>query len=173
VGLPIFYSLLGAAKVVGQTEGPVRDISRRLSTRTAALSLAATAIFLIWCLITRPVWTETWLSWPGALTTLVPLVAGGLLFIPLFGLISKGRGNGPFFLTAFVVGLFFLGAANSLYPRILPPDVTIVQAAADPTIMMVMLVGFGVVSPLIFIYTIYMYRVFGGKVPAKEQAASQ
>lgn len=164
VGLPMVYALLGAVKMVGQTEGSIQDTSRRFSIRTAALTIAAAAVFLLWCLISRPIWTEAWLSWPGALTTFVLLLVGALLFIPLFALISKGRGNASFLLTAGIVGLFFLGLANSLYPRILPPSVTIAQAAADPVIQKVMLVGFGVALPLVLIYTIYMYRVFGGKV---------
>ena len=84
--------------------------------------------------------------------------------MPLFVLISKARERAPFRLAVLLIGLLFLGLADSLYPNIVPPNLSVTEAASDPVVMMVMLVGFGVVMPLILIYFIFMYRVFGGKV---------
>jgi cytochrome d ubiquinol oxidase subunit II len=59
--------------------------------------------------------------------------------------------------------LAFLGLAYSLFPYLVVDRITIWQAASAPESLLVIFWGVCVVLPAILGYTIYAYRVFGGK----------
>ena len=70
----------------------------------------------------------------------------------------------PFF---YVLGLVFLGytgLAISVWPMIIPPDITLWQAAAPPQSQGFALVGALFIVPFILMYTAWSYYVFRGKV---------
>jgi cytochrome d ubiquinol oxidase subunit II len=56
----------------------------------------------------------------------------------------------------------------SLWPHIIPPDVTIAQAAGPPESLGFALVGAVLIIPCILGYTTWAYYVFRGKVKAGE-----
>jgi cytochrome d ubiquinol oxidase subunit II len=60
--------------------------------------------------------------------------------------------------------LGFTGLVISWFPYLVPPSVTLWEAAAAPQSQMFMLVGTLVLLPLILGYTGYLYWVFRGKV---------
>ncbi len=60
--------------------------------------------------------------------------------------------------------LSFVGLGISLYPLIVPPTVTIWDAAAPRESQMFLLVGAAVMIPVIIAYSGYAYWVFRGKV---------
>ena len=51
-----------------------------------------------------------------------------------------------------------------MYPYLIPPSITIWDAAAPPQSQAFMLVGAAVIVPVILIYTAWAYWVFRGKV---------
>ena len=65
-----------------------------------------------------------------------------------------------------LVFLGYSGLGISLWPLIVPPDLTIRDAAAPPQSMGFALVGALFVIPLILMYTAWGYWVFRGKVRA-------
>jgi cytochrome d ubiquinol oxidase subunit II len=69
------------------------------------------------------------------------------------------------------VGLFLLafhGLAYSLFPWIVIDELTIWDAASAPESLMVIFVGAVIVLPVIVGYSIFVYRVFGGKATPLE-----
>jgi cytochrome d ubiquinol oxidase subunit II len=64
--------------------------------------------------------------------------------------------------------LSFLGLAYSLFPYVVMDRITIWQAAAHPSALKFVLVGTLIVLPFIVGYTVYVYRVFGGKAQGGE-----
>ena len=72
----------------------------------------------------------------------------------------------PFGATVGVFLLAFYGLAYSLFPWLVIDKLNIWQAATAPEAMGVILVGAGVVLPVIVGYTIFAYRVFWGKSTA-------
>jgi len=74
----------------------------------------------------------------------------------------------PFFISLlFALALFFLtyaGLMISIYPDVVPNDVTIWEAAAPDSSLSFMLVGAAVLLPIILAYTGHAYWVFRGKV---------
>ena len=64
--------------------------------------------------------------------------------------------------------LGFVGIGISVYPMMVPPSMTIWQAAAPDESLGFALVGALILVPLILAYTAYAYWVFRGKVRVGE-----
>ena len=74
----------------------------------------------------------------------------------------------PFGLALFLLFLGYTGLAISLWPNIIPPSISIRDAAAPPQSMGFALVSALFVIPFILGYTAMSYYVFRGKVKAGE-----
>ncbi|EHK76797.1 cytochrome d ubiquinol oxidase, subunit II, partial [Sinorhizobium meliloti CCNWSX0020] len=66
----------------------------------------------------------------------------------------------------FVLG--YIGIGISFYPFMVPPSLTIWDAAAPDESLAFLLVGALVLVPMILAYTAYAYWVFRGKVDPEE-----
>jgi len=71
--------------------------------------------------------------------------------------------------TAFysAVGLFvvaYIGLVLSTVPYLVPPTITVWQAAAAPKSQIFILAGMSVMIPIILGYTVFVYHTFRGKV---------
>ena len=62
------------------------------------------------------------------------------------------------------IGLGYVGLVISTFPYIVPPDLTIREAAAAPSSQTFMLVGTLVLLPIILAYTALTCWLFRGKV---------
>jgi len=60
--------------------------------------------------------------------------------------------------------LCYIGLGISLYPHLVPPSVSIWDAAAPDKSLVFLLVGAVFLVPIILAYTAYAYWVFRGKV---------
>jgi cytochrome d ubiquinol oxidase subunit II len=69
----------------------------------------------------------------------------------------------PFVLTVLVYVLSFIGLAYSFLPYIVPWQMKIVDAAAAPESLIIMLVGALIVLPILIGYTALAYYIFRGK----------
>jgi len=78
----------------------------------------------------------------------------------------EGRDARPFLLalTFFVLG--FAGLLLGIWPYLVPPSLTLWQAASPPSSQAFVLVGLVLLLPAILGYTWWSYRVFKGKVAA-------
>ena len=72
----------------------------------------------------------------------------------------------PFLCALGVFLLSYIGLGVSMWPMIVPPSITIWQAAAPPASQLFLLLGAAVLVPLILVYTGYVYWLFRGKVQA-------
>jgi cytochrome d ubiquinol oxidase subunit II len=79
---------------------------------------------------------------------------------------KQGRDARPFLLTMCFFLLGFAGLILGIWPYIVPPTLTIWQAASPPSSQGFVLVGLVVLLPVILGYTVWSYRVFAGKVEA-------
>ena len=72
----------------------------------------------------------------------------------------------PFLCALGIFVLCFAGLGISFFPMMVPPDITIWQAAAPRASQVFVLVGASVLIPLILLYSGFSYWVFRGKVQA-------
>lgn len=72
----------------------------------------------------------------------------------------------PFIASLALFLISYIGLGISFYPFIVPPSVTIWEAAAPDKSLEFLLAGASVLLPIILAYTAYSYWVFRGKVNA-------
>jgi cytochrome d ubiquinol oxidase subunit II len=175
-GVMIAYALLGATWLVMKTEGELQARMVRLARPLALSAAAAVAVVSIWTPLTHHEVAQRWFSFPNLLL-LSPLPLGVLVAIVLLlrSLGPKGATAGrtphrqPFVAALAIVLLGYAGMALSIWPHIVPPAITIWEAAAPPSTHGFLLAGTVVVLPLILIYTAWSYYVFRGKVGQAEE----
>jgi cytochrome d ubiquinol oxidase subunit II len=82
----------------------------------------------------------------------------------LFRAVARNANYTPFILTLVLIFLGYSGLGISLWPNIVPPSISIWDAASPPQSQGFMLVGTLFIIPLILVYTFWSYYVFRGKV---------
>ncbi|WP_445083178.1 cytochrome d ubiquinol oxidase subunit II [Candidatus Nitrotoga sp. HW29] len=95
----------------------------------------------------------------------VPILVGLCALGLYWGLIKK-KDLIPFLASLGFFILSFISLCFNFYPYIVPPSVTIWDAAAPDNSLSFLLTGSAVLLPLTLIYSGYSYWVFRGKVDA-------
>jgi cytochrome d ubiquinol oxidase subunit II len=158
------YALLGATWLIWRTEGELQARCRRHARALGVAVLALIGVVSLWTPMLNPRFTARWFAWPEiALTSPVPILVALLAWLFWHGL-SRRHDATPFFAVLGWFVLCYVGLGISLFPYIVPPDLTIWQAAAPPASQGFLLVGAVVLVPIILAYTGYAYWVFRGKV---------
>lgn len=160
----IGYALLGATWLIWKTDGYVQVRAYDFAWVLAPALLLMIFVVSVWTPLLHPRFLERWFSWPAILYVLpVPiltLAAAGRLLLA----VHDRREFEPFAATLVLFVLCYIGLGISLYPYIVPPDITIWNAAAPASSMSFLLVGAAILIPVILAYTGYAYWVFRGKV---------
>ncbi|ADO48644.1 cytochrome d ubiquinol oxidase subunit II [[Enterobacter] lignolyticus] len=165
VGLVIAYALLGAAWLVMKSEAPLLGRMRRVSRTLLLAMLAVIAVISLWTPLAHPAIASRWFSLPNLWFLLpVPVLTLALGFWLWKGLANPQMHALPFVLTLGLIFLGFSGLGISIWPHIIPPDITLWQAAAPAQSQGFMLVGALLIIPIILVYTFWSYYVFRGKV---------
>jgi cytochrome d ubiquinol oxidase subunit II len=164
------YALLGACWLIWRTEGAVQDNAYRMAWRGGAASIAAIAAVSLATPFLSHDYFRRWFETPGIYSSApVPilLVITWLLFIRA---LKRRAEVAPFLLAQLLFLLTFIGLGISIFPWAVPGQVTIQQAATAATAQSFMLVGVGLLLPVILGYTAYGYWLFRGKVGAEGYA---
>lgn len=158
------YALLGACWLIAKTEGRVQDHAYALARRYGVVTLAAIGAVSAATPFLDHDYYSRWFRMPGlVLTAPVPLLVGGIALL-FWRSLARRAESAPFVLTLAAFALCFVGLGISMYPYIVPDAVTIWAAAAPARSQVFMLVGAGIMIPLIIGYTAWGYWVFRGKV---------
>jgi cytochrome d ubiquinol oxidase subunit II len=166
IAVVVGYALLGACWLVWRTEGDLHARCRRHAGILGACVLALIVMVSLWTPLLNPLFSARWFGWPGlALTSPVPVLVALLAWQFWRGIVLD-RHLMPFLWALGWFVLCFIGLGISVFPHIVPPDITIWQAAAPPKSQAFLLIGALVLVPIILIYTGYAYWVFRGKVIA-------
>ena len=97
----------------------------------------------------------------------VPVVTAFTAYLGWMGL-QKGLDALPFISAIGLFLLGYMGLVISWFPYLVPPSVTVWDAAAAPVSQMFMLVGTLILLPFILGYTVLIYWLFRGKVAEGE-----
>ncbi|KAB0679737.1 cytochrome d ubiquinol oxidase subunit II [Aureimonas leprariae] len=169
IGVTVAYAHLGATWLLMKTEGSARAHARRMSVKLGVATVAAIAAVSLATPFLESAYWQRWFAMPNVLLTAqVPLLlsVGTALFFRALKA-EDGRDHHPFLLALALFGLCFVGLGISVWPNVVPGRVTIWQAASPPSSQLFMLVGAGLLIPVILAYTGYAYWVFRGKVGAE------
>jgi len=158
------YLLLGAPWLIMKTEDDLQARAFRFAPPLAFLLLVAIMVFSIWTPFLDDNFMDRWFSFPAMLYTApVPLATAYAAWRLLTGLSEKHETT-PFLAALALFVLCYIGLGISFYPYIVPPSVTIWDAAAPDKSLAFLLAGAAILIPLILAYTAYGYWVFRGKV---------
>jgi len=164
VALLVGYALLGATWLVLKTRAGLQQQAYRCAWITGLGTLALVGVVSLWTPLMNPQFMARWFAWPAILYTApVPLLvalSAGVLFKGL----AQRREAAPFMAAMALFVLSYIGIGISFYPYIVPPSVTIWSAAAPASSLRFLLVGAGILMPLILAYTAWSYWVFRGKI---------
>lgn len=165
VGLTVAYALLGATWLVMKSENPLQARMRQVSKQLLVVLLLVIAAISLWTPLAHPAIAERWFSLPNLFFLLpVPVLVVVLSGCAWKKLNDTESHNAPFVLTLGLIFLGFSGLGISIWPYIIPPSITLWQAAAPPQSQGFMLVGALLIIPIILVYTFWSYYVFRGKV---------
>jgi len=78
----------------------------------------------------------------------------------------------PWIATLLVYGGGLLVAGGLLYPTLVPPDITVHDAASPHSSLLFLIIGVGVVIPIVLTYQAFGYWVFRGKTNANQEATT-
>ncbi|MGI9403647.1 MAG: cytochrome d ubiquinol oxidase subunit II [Hyphomicrobium sp.] len=158
------YALLGSTWLIMKTEGPLVDEARRWAKWLLPMTLMLLAIVSIWTPLAFDRIAERWFSWPNiAFLAPIPILTAVVALFCWYGLVKEHVAT-PF-LSA--IGLFllgFIGLLISNVPYLVPPSITVWDAAAVPESQIFTLIGVLIMLPLILGYTAFVYWTFRGKV---------
>ncbi len=168
IGLVAAYALLGSTWLIMKTEGSLQQRMKKLARPIAYLVLLAIVIVSLWTPLSHPDVAARWFSIPNLfffapVPLLVLLVTWTIVFT-----LRRETHAAPFILSLLLVFLGYSGFAISLWPNIIPPSVSIWDAASPGESLGFTLVGALFVIPFILMYTAWSYYVFRGKVRTGE-----
>jgi cytochrome d ubiquinol oxidase subunit II len=168
IALVVGYALLGATWLVLKTRGELQATARRHAWLTGVATLALIGIVSLITPFLDPVFMQRWFAWPAVIYSAPVPIFVALAAFALFWGLAREHDAVPFFAAGALFVLCFVGLGISFYPYILPPSITIWDAAAPDNSLGFLLVGAVVLIPLILGYTALAYWVFRGKVDPSE-----
>lgn len=158
------YTLLGSTWLVLKTTDELQTQMRSYSTPLGFITLALIGIVSLLTPLQNPVYFERWFTWPQlAYSAIVPILLAYAAF-RLIRDLKDGKDVSPFISSLSLFILCFAGIGISFYPNIIPPSLSVAEAAAPDESLAFTLVGTVILVPLILTYTAYSYWVFRGKI---------
>ncbi|ASW02593.1 cytochrome d ubiquinol oxidase subunit II [Paraburkholderia aromaticivorans] len=170
IGVVAGYTLLGSTYLVKKTVGSIEQWSRRLALLSAFVTVAAAVVLTAATWFVSEVGHDRWTE-HGVFHVLAALgVASALAFAYIMGSLYLGSMRGPFRGAVALFVLSFVGLAVSLFPDFVPGKLGIVEAASDTSTLVFMLIGIGLIFPVMIGYNLYQYYIFRGKVIGEARA---
>jgi cytochrome d ubiquinol oxidase subunit II len=164
LGLVIAYALLGSTWLIMKTEDGLQSRMKAIARTVATLLLLMIGGVSLWTPLLHPQIAARWFTFPNlvffAPVPILVLLASWALLRTL----KRESHAAPFVLALCLLFLGYTGLVISLWPNVIPPDISLWDAAAPPQSMGFTLVGALFVIPFILAYTTWSYYVFRGKV---------
>lgn len=158
------YALLGSTWLIWKLDGTEQDHARKLAIWAGGATIVLMGAVSLYNIALNAEYAAHWLTAPQLYWVApVPIVTAVVSLSLLHGIL-KARNSKPFWLA---IALFFLGMSGlgvTIWPYVVPPGITIWDAAAPERSQIFMLVGVALTLPLIIGYTAWAYWVFRGKV---------
>ncbi|MDI9818250.1 MULTISPECIES: cytochrome d ubiquinol oxidase subunit II [unclassified Legionella] len=157
------YGLLGATWMIIKSESQLQRKMRHLAKGLLVLVSIFLVFVSIWTPLHNPEIFSRWYSFPNMLLlSPLPLVTAFMIVLTWKNL-SKNHEVKPFFYSIIIFLCSYTGIAISVYPYLIPHEITIWEGAAPDSTLIFILVGVVIILPILLAYTSYAYHVFRGK----------
>ncbi len=168
VSLLVAYALLGSTWLIMKTEGDLQARMVALARPITLVLLVVIGLVSLWTPLVHAEVAQRWFTLPNLFFFApIPVLVLGTVALML-KVLRRETHAAPFLLALALLFFGYSGLAISLYPNIIPPSVSIWEAAAPAESMGFTLVGALFIIPIILAYTAWSYYVFRGKVKAGE-----
>jgi cytochrome d ubiquinol oxidase subunit II len=164
LSLVIGYALLGSTWLIMKTEGRLQEHAFRFARLTGIATIVCVAAVSAVTPFLEEAYYQRWFTWPTVLfTAQVPLLVA-IATVAFFVSLNRRYETLPFLLALGLFALSMAGLGISMFPYVVPGAITIHDAASPESSLIFMLVGAGILIPIILTYTGYSYWIFRGKV---------
>lgn len=165
IGVIVAYGLLGSTWLIMKTEGDLQRRMLQLARPMLALVVIAISAVSVWTPFISASVTARWFSFPNMLWFApVPVLLAVSVLLLLRFIRANSQHHGAFAAALAIIFLGYTGLAISIFPNIIPPSISIWDAASSPQSQGFTLVGTLFIIPFILGYTFWSYYVFRGKV---------
>jgi cytochrome d ubiquinol oxidase subunit II len=155
---------LGATWLIIKSQSALQNWAYRITLPLLIAMVVFMVIVSLWVPFLDTDIAKRWFSWPNIIFLApVPLLAGATSF-KLYRAVQQRREVIPFLLAMALFLLNYVGLAISIWPNIVPPDISIWEAASPPETQLFLLTGMVILIPIILFYTAYSYWIFRGKI---------
>jgi cytochrome d ubiquinol oxidase subunit II len=167
-GLLVAYAMLGCTWLIMKTEGELHRRMSAIAVPITLIQLAVIGVVSLWTPLAHADVAARWFHMPDFMFFApVPILVLATTWLML-RVLHRQTHVAAFPLALLLLFLGYSGLIISLWPNIIPPSVSIWQAASPPQSMGFTLVGALFIIPCILGYTAWSYYVFRGKVRAGE-----
>lgn len=157
------YALLGATWMVIKSEGRLQQKMVHFAKGFLTLTTIFLVFVSIWTPLHSPIIFQRWYSFPDILYLApLPIITMVMIYLTWKNL-NRGSEYKPFFYSIAIFLCAYAGIGVSIYPFIIPHEITIWEAAAPDSTLLFILVGVVIMLPILLGYTAYAYYVFRGK----------
>ncbi len=163
----IGYAMLGASWLVWRTSGALHERMRGHAKGLGIAMIALIGIVSFWSPFLDASFFHRWFAWPGILASALAPIAVAILGFSYFrslGASPRIRDEIPFTCALGLFAVCYLGLGYSIFPLIVPPAITIWDAASPASSQSFLLAGTVILIPVILAYNLFAYWVFRGKV---------
>jgi cytochrome d ubiquinol oxidase subunit II len=164
IAVVVGYALLGACWLIWRTDGELQQSSRVHARRLAVATLILIVIVSLATPFLHPQYSRRWFAWPGILLTSPVPILVALVVVAFWRGLDGPRHWIPLVCAELLFALCFAGLGISLYPLMVPPGITLYEAASPTESQVFLLVGAAVMIPIVLAYNAYAYWIFRGKV---------
>ena len=159
--LVVGYAWLGACWLYWRSESALQQTSRRQAQLLSTATFALMIILLIWTCSLSPEYARR-LSQPVVMYSTAGIA---LLFFTAFWLSFGSRYDVlPLVCALSIFILAFVLMAITIFPLIVPPNLSLYAAASSAKSQSFMLVGFALLMPVTLFYNTFGFHVFSGKI---------
>ncbi|MEB3835692.1 cytochrome d ubiquinol oxidase subunit II [Acinetobacter sp. IK25] len=163
-GVIIVYAALGCGWLIMKTEMQLQTSMYRLMPKLIMTLLLVFIAVSVYTPLAHPVIAARWFNAHQLLYfSPVPILVVVFTYLTIKAC-QKQQESMPFLYTLALVFLAYTGFLISIFPYVIPPSITIWEAAAPANSQLFALIGALVLIPIIIIYTIMAYWVFRDKV---------
>jgi len=163
-GVIIVYAALGCGWLIMKTEMQLQTSMYRLMPKLIMTLLLVFIAVSVYTPLAHPVIAARWFNAHQLLYfSPVPILVVVFTYLTIKAC-QKQQESMPFLYTLALVFLAYTGFLISIFPYVIPPSITIWEAAAPTNSQLFALIGALILIPIIIIYTIMAYWVFRDKV---------
>jgi cytochrome bd ubiquinol oxidase subunit II len=160
------YALLGSTWLIMKTDGALQNIAFALTRPLVLVVVAFMGLVSTWLPFLRSEVMARWFE-GGNFLWLSPIPVLAIAnAVWLWRAVVRRANHAPFVLALTFFLLGYLGLMLGMWPNLLPPDLSIWEAAAPPSSQGFVLVGTLIMLPAVLGYTWWSYSIFRGKVAA-------